>query len=148
MARVTVEDCIQKVDNRFDLVLISSSRARVLHNGEKPTVDPDNDKTAVIALREIAEGTVEVEDIKADVIKSFQLYSQEENIEDDNNSEESEEAIDIEEKNKEGMLLNESIEKNDNINSKDKKIDETTDSPVTENVNNDTTIVEKNNPLE
>ena len=145
MARVTVEDCIEKVDNRFDLVLVSSNRARVLHNGEKPTVDPDNDKTAVIALREIAEGTVAVEDIKADVIKSFQLYSQEENIENDNNSEE---AIDIEDKNKEGILLNENIEKNDDTNPKDEKIDENTDSPVTENVNNNTTIVEKNNPLE
>jgi len=56
MARVTVEDCLQNVDNLFQLVLLASQRARRLANGAEPTVPTDNDKVTVIALREIAEG--------------------------------------------------------------------------------------------
>ena len=55
MARVTVEDCVDKVPNRFELVLLASHRARALHNGNEATVPIDNDKSPVIALREIAE---------------------------------------------------------------------------------------------
>ena len=58
MARITVEDCLEKVDNRFELVLIATKRARQLAKGEEPLVDRDNDKNTVIALREIAEGLV------------------------------------------------------------------------------------------
>lgn len=58
MARVTVEDCLQNVDNLFQLVLLAAQRARRLANGAEPTVPPDNDKVTVIALREIAEGNI------------------------------------------------------------------------------------------
>ena len=60
MARITVEDCMENVDNLFELVLIASKRARQLANGAQPTVEWENDKPTVVALREIAEGTVTV----------------------------------------------------------------------------------------
>ncbi len=58
MARVTVEDCEKHIDNRFDLVLIAAKRARQIYNGSEPTVEEENDKPTVIALREIAAGNV------------------------------------------------------------------------------------------
>lgn len=58
MARVTVEDCLKNVDNRFDLVLVASKRARQLANGKEATIDVENDKPTVVALREIAAGTI------------------------------------------------------------------------------------------
>jgi len=58
MARITVEDCLEHVDNRFELVLISSKRARQLANGREPTVPWENDKPTVVALREIAAGNI------------------------------------------------------------------------------------------
>ncbi len=61
MARVTVEDCLDNVDNRFELVMIASKRARQLANGREPLVDADNDKPTVVALREISEGKIGVE---------------------------------------------------------------------------------------
>ena len=61
MARVTVEDCLPTVDNRFDLVLVASRRARQIAMGAHPRVEPDNDKPTVIALREIAAGLMNVE---------------------------------------------------------------------------------------
>ena len=63
MARITVEDCIDKFDSRFELVLVASNRARKLHSGDSPTVEKDNDKNTVIALREIAEETIKVPDL-------------------------------------------------------------------------------------
>lgn len=74
MARVTVEDCIDKVENRFDLVLIASHRARMISSGAQITVDRDNDKNAVVALREIAESTLAPEDLKEDFIHSLQKH--------------------------------------------------------------------------
>src|SRR5579863_2508793 len=74
MARVTVEDCIDKVENRFDLVLIASHRARMIASGGQITVDRDNDKNAVVALREIAEATLAPEDLKEDFIHSLQKH--------------------------------------------------------------------------
>ena len=74
MARVTVEDCIDKVDNRFDLVLLASHRSRMISSGSQITVDRDNDKNPVVALREIAEQTVSPEDLKEDLIHSLQKY--------------------------------------------------------------------------
>ena len=74
MARVTVEDCIDKVDNRFDLVLLASHRARMISSGSAITVDRDNDKNPVVALREIAETTVSPGDLKEDLIHSLQKY--------------------------------------------------------------------------
>ena len=74
MARVTVEDCIDKVDNRFDLVLLASHRARMISSGSQITVERDNDKNPVVALREIAETTVSPGDLKEDLIHSLQKY--------------------------------------------------------------------------
>ena len=74
MARVTVEDCIDKVDNRFDLVLLAAHRARMISSGSQLTVDRDNDKNPVVSLREIAEKTISPEDLKEDLIHSLQKY--------------------------------------------------------------------------
>ena len=74
MARVTVEDCIDKVENRFDLVLLAGHRARMISSGSQITIDRDNDKNPVVALREIAETTVSPGDLKEDQIHSLQKY--------------------------------------------------------------------------
>ena len=74
MARVTVEDCIDKVDNRFELVLLASHRARMVSSGSQITIDRDNDKNPVVALREIAEQTISPGDLKEDLIHSLQKY--------------------------------------------------------------------------
>ena len=74
MARVTVEDCIDKVENRFDLVLLASHRARMISSGAQITIDRDNDKNPVVALREIAEETISPGDLKEDLIHSLQKY--------------------------------------------------------------------------
>ena len=72
MARITVEDCIDKFPSRFELVLVASNRARKLYTGENPTVEIDNDKNTVIALREIAEETITKEQFKNDLIQEYQ----------------------------------------------------------------------------
>ncbi len=72
MARVTVEDCIDKVDNRFELVLLASHRARLISQGAPITIDRDNDKNPVVALREIADETLSPGDLKEDLIHSLQ----------------------------------------------------------------------------
>jgi DNA-directed RNA polymerase subunit omega len=74
MARVTVEDCIDKVNNRFDLVLLASHRARMVSSGAPITVDRDNDKNPVVALREIAEQTISPGDLKEELLHSLQKY--------------------------------------------------------------------------
>ena len=71
MARVTVEDCVEKVPNRFELVLLAAQRARNLSRGEELTVDRDNDKNPVVALREIAEETIDLPKIEQDLIRSL-----------------------------------------------------------------------------
>ena len=95
MARITVEDCIDKFPSRFELVLVASNRARKLYSGESPTVEIDNDKNTVIALREIAEETVTAENLKNDLIEEYQttVFSEDEDInelEDNSNENESE----------------------------------------------------------
>ena len=75
MARITVEDCIDKFDSRFELVLVASNRARKLHSGEEPTVERDNDKNTVIALREIADETISAEAFKQDLVEEYQTVS-------------------------------------------------------------------------
>lgn len=72
MARVTVEDCVDKVENRFELVLIAAHRARMIASGSPITIDRDNDKNPVVALREIADLTQAPEDLKEDFIHSLQ----------------------------------------------------------------------------
>ncbi|AJD40637.1 DNA-directed RNA polymerase subunit omega [Rhizobium sp. SEMIA 4085] len=74
MARVTVEDCIDKVENRFELVLLASHRARLISQGALITIDRDNDKNPVVALREIADETLSPDDLKEDLIHSLQKH--------------------------------------------------------------------------
>src|SRR6476620_525873 len=74
MARVTVEECIDKFDNRFDLVLLASHRGRMISSGSQITVERDNDKNPVVALREIADTTFSPEDLREDLIHSLQKY--------------------------------------------------------------------------
>ena len=76
MARVTVEDCIDKVDNRFELVLLAGHRARMIASGAPITIDRDNDKNPVVALREIADETISPEDLKEDLIHSLQKFTE------------------------------------------------------------------------
>ena len=72
MARVTVEDCVLKVDNRFELIVLASHRGREIAAGAELTLPRDNDKNPVVSLREIAEETIVVEDLKEDMIVSMQ----------------------------------------------------------------------------
>jgi len=72
MARVTVEDCVDKVPNRFDLVLMAAQRARAVAAGAELTIDRDNDKNPVVALREIAESTVLPEVLREAIIEDMQ----------------------------------------------------------------------------
>ena len=74
MARITAEDCIVKVPNRFELVMYAAQRARGISAGAALTVDRDNDKNPVVALREIAESTVPVDELETSLIKSLQKH--------------------------------------------------------------------------
>ena len=74
MARITVEDCIDKVEGPYDLVLIAKERAVQLNSGEQPNVDPENDKNTVIALKEIAENKVSVEKLKESAINKLRKH--------------------------------------------------------------------------
>src|SRR3546814_1017812 len=77
MARVTVEDCIDKVDNRFELVLLASHRARQISQGASITIDRDNDKNPVVALREIADEMLSPDDLKEDLIHRSEEHTSE-----------------------------------------------------------------------
>jgi DNA-directed RNA polymerase subunit omega len=84
MARVTVEDCVEKVPNRFELVLVAAQRSRALSSGEALTIDRDNDKNPVVALREIADGTVISADLREGVIAGMQKHIEVDEPEEDN----------------------------------------------------------------
>jgi DNA-directed RNA polymerase subunit omega len=71
MARVTVEDCVERIPNRFELVLLAAQRARNLSRGEELTLDRDDDKNPVVALREIADATVDLDRLEQDLVKSL-----------------------------------------------------------------------------
>lgn len=75
MARVTVEDCIRKVQNRFDLVLLAAQRARQISAGAPLTIERDNDKNPVVALREIADGMVSLSELERHIIEGFQKHT-------------------------------------------------------------------------
>jgi len=76
MARVTVEDCVDKVPNRFDLVLLSGFRARQLSGGAEPIVERDRDKNPVVALREIAAKSLKPDELKEEFIRSLQKHAE------------------------------------------------------------------------
>ena len=88
MARVTVEDCIQKVKNRFELIIAASQRAREISNGVQIEVDKDNDKNTVISLREIGDGAITYDDLKERYLKSLQKVVINNDEDEDNDIEE------------------------------------------------------------
>ncbi len=83
MARVTVEDCIEKIPNRFDLVLAAAQRARDISTGNPLTIDRDNDKNPVVALREIADETIDPDKLRDDIVKGLQKLTNPELVEDE-----------------------------------------------------------------
>ncbi|MEQ8711176.1 MAG: DNA-directed RNA polymerase subunit omega [Rhodospirillales bacterium] len=83
MARVTVEDCIVKIPNRFDLVMVAAQRARDISGGMPLTIDRDNDKNPVVSLREIADETVDLKDLRDAIVKSLQKHVEIDEPEDD-----------------------------------------------------------------
>ena len=125
MARITVEDCIDKFPSRFELVLVASNRARKLYTGESPTVEIDNDKNTVIALREIAEETITKEKLKNDLIKEYQTntFSEDEDLNEieDNSNEDQTDTNQIASKisSEDDIIEDESIEETPNETSQD-----------------------------
>lgn len=83
MARVTVEDCVLKIPNRFDLVMLAAQRARNIASGAPLTVEKDNDKSPVVALREIAEETIDLEDLGENLVKGLQKHVENDEPEED-----------------------------------------------------------------
>ena len=77
MARITVEDCLEKIDSQYDLVLLAKERTSQLNSGEKPMVSPDNDKNTVIALREIGDGKISIKTIEDSAINKLRKVQNE-----------------------------------------------------------------------
>ena len=133
MARITVEDCIDKFESRFELVLVAANRARKIHSGEAPTVEKDNDKNTVIALREIADETIPVDNLKEKLVEEYQAESMQ-----------SEEELSLEYSNDEEINVeDEIIDENiiQEINDSENLFQKENNSSLTEDVN----IVENNN---
>ena len=120
MARITVEDCIDKFPSRFELVLIASNRARKIHAGEDPTVEIDNDKNTVIALREIAEETITAEHLKNDLIEEYQTNT----FADDEDTNENEDSSD------ETQSEKSELENHQSTNDQDSKIQPEDQTPI------------------
>ena len=125
MARITVEDCIDKFPSRFELVLVASQRARKLFSGDKPTVDKDNDKNTVIALREIASESISAETMKENLIQDFQTVTisdeEDENIEIDSLSDDNNENNDKELTKNSSQQIEEEIEELKTLDENDMK---------------------------
>jgi len=148
MARITVEDCIDKFESRFELVLVASNRARKLHSGENPTVEKDNDKPTVIALREIADESLSIDSLKNKLIEEYQTVSplDEEEVTLDYLDSETETKDEISEN--QVMLNKEDIEENieDNISNEDSLKENEDDSILTSKNDEYTDISDNNNP--
>ena len=93
MARVTVEDCVKVVESRFELILIAAERSRILSKGAEPLLDRDRDKNPVVALREIAEKKLDLEQTKENLVKGLQKYHEEVLTEPDEGEEDTREQI-------------------------------------------------------
>ena len=130
MARITVEDCIDKFPSRFELVLVASNRARKLHAGEDPTVNKDNDKNTVIALREIAQETISTNQFQNDLIEEYQTatFTEDEDLEEvseiesskENNSLNDNQELKLEEHNQEKEVVSKTDVENEGfINNED-----------------------------
>lgn len=121
MARVTVEDCIEKVENRFDLVLVAAQRARALSSGVEPKVDRDNDKNPVIALREIAEDKEDAGALMQDLIRTTQRYVKSDDPFGKDDAEEESLLKDLE---REAGIVTEKVEETQDAQSKNDSFDE------------------------
>ena len=143
MARITVEDCIDKFESRFELVLIASNRARKLHSGENPTVEKNNDKSTVIALREIADESISIDSLKDRLIQEYQTVSPLEdelsldyvNSDNENKDDINQDEAQFKELNDEANTLN-----------KDESIENEDDSILTLKNDTCTDITDDNNP--
>ena len=141
MARITVEDCIDKFPSRFELVLVASNRARKLHSGDTPTIEKDNDKNTVIALREIAEETISKEDLKLKLIEEYQTttFTADEDLEEsDDNLENKELSVNDENENDE-------IENFENQSNEDSSEDDHLDNNEEDHSDNNESVSEDNN---
>ena len=112
MARITVEDCIDKFPSRFELVLVAANRARKLHSGEEPTLERDNDKNTVIALREISQQSITIDQLKNDLILEYQTST----FEEDTDLNENEEIAQDETLNEEESSIDDKLIEDQNIN--------------------------------
>jgi DNA-directed RNA polymerase subunit omega len=86
MARVTVEDCVEKIPNRFDLVLLAAHRSRNISAGSSLTIDRDNDKTPVVSLRELAEETLDLDDLRESLVNGLQRVITDDDMPDEEES--------------------------------------------------------------
>tara|TARA_Y100000768_G_C23942861_1_gene666034 strand:+ start:20 stop:505 length:486 start_codon:yes stop_codon:yes gene_type:complete len=160
MARITVEDCIDKFPSRFELVLVASNRARKLHSGENPTVEKDNDKNTVIALREIAEETLTIDKLKNDLVEEYQTasFTEDEDLEESENLNNQDQSLneDITEDNKSDdieALLENNENSDDNLAEKLTLNNDTTenlettssDNEASENIENNSILKEDTN---
>ena len=93
MARVTVEDCIEKIPNRFDLVLAAAQRARDISTGNPLTIDRDNDKNPVVALREIASETIDPDYLRDEIVRGLQKLSNPELLDDEQDENEEDDLL-------------------------------------------------------
>ncbi|PHQ71467.1 MAG: DNA-directed RNA polymerase subunit omega [Sneathiella sp.] len=84
MARVTVEDCVERIPNRFDIVLLAARRARAIAAGSMLTVDRDNDKNPVVSLRELGDGTIDIDELRSNLVHSLQRRVEVDEPEEDN----------------------------------------------------------------
>ena len=153
MARITVEDCIDKFESRFELVLIASNRARKLHSGENPTVEKDNDKSTVIALREIADESISIDSLKDRLIQEYQTVSplEEEELSLDHATSDNETKDDINQDEAQFKELNDesnTLNKDESISdeSSDESIEHEDDSILTLKNDEYTNISDDNNP--
>ena len=122
MARITVEDCIDKFPSRFELVLVASNRARKLHSGETPNVEKDNDKNTVIALREIADEKLSIDELKNDLVEEYQTVTLNEDEEQTDLNNDIDDTSNIDEN-----LLEHSLEEKDEIIDEQKNPNEETE---------------------
>ena len=143
MARITVEDCIDKFPSRFELVLVASNRARKLHAGENPTVEIDKDKNTVIALREIAEETLTKEKLKNDLIEEYQTnnFSEDQELDEDvNELEENSNENQIEKQESDSVEISQNVKNDDDltdeisVEASQDSLDDSSDEDTTENL--------------
>ena len=122
MARVTVEDCVEQITNRFELVSLAAQRAKSINCGSPITIERDNDKNAVVALREIATKNLDIEQLREELISSLQTRNKVDFVEDENLHAESQETISDEiDISDEGSLL---FGTEDNLNFEDNAFDD------------------------